>query len=115
MGNGGNGGTGGNGGFAVSGNNIHINNYGYITGGGGGGGGNGGRPGENYDTGITADGGNGGNGGNGGAAISGSNITINNYGSIRPGRGGMGGMGTTLISPEAIQVTEDRMVIQQYY
>ncbi|EOY6004377.1 autotransporter outer membrane beta-barrel domain-containing protein [Escherichia coli] len=93
LGNGGNGGTGGNGGFAVSGNNIHINNYGYITGGGGGGGGNGGRPGENYDTGITADGGNGGNGGNGGAAISGSNITINNYGSIRPGRGGNGGHG----------------------
>ncbi len=91
LGNGGNGGTGGNGGFAVSGNNIDINNYGYITGGGGGSGGYGGRPGENYDTGTTADGGNGGNGGNGGAAISGSNITINNYGSIRPGRGGYGG------------------------
>lgn len=90
-GNGGNGGTGGNGGFAVSGNNIDINNYGYITGGGGGIGGDGGRPGENYDTGITADGGNGGNGGNGSAAISGSNITINNYGSIRPGRRGHGG------------------------
>ncbi|EPD6978737.1 autotransporter outer membrane beta-barrel domain-containing protein [Escherichia coli O126:H19] len=91
LGNGGDGGTGGNGGFAVSGNNIHINNYGYITGGGGGSGGDGGRPGENYDTGITADEGNGGNGGNGGAAISGSNITINNYGSIRPGHGGHGG------------------------
>lgn len=69
-------------------------------------------PGENYDTGITADEGNGGNGGNGGAAISGSNITINNYGSIRPCHGGMG---AALISPEAIQVTEGKMVVQQYY
>ncbi|HBQ4247614.1 TPA: autotransporter outer membrane beta-barrel domain-containing protein [Escherichia coli] len=102
LGNGGNGGTGGSGGFAVSGNNIHINNHGYITGGDGG---EGYRAGwiyhmdgsantdedNNRNGGKIPNAGNGGNGGNGGTAISGSNITINNYSSIRSGHGGDGG------------------------
>ncbi|WP_249533481.1 autotransporter outer membrane beta-barrel domain-containing protein [Escherichia coli] len=87
------GGTGGNGGAAISGDYIEITNNQNIIGGQGGTGGQGGQGGVHFTDDKNINGSTGGSGGTGGAAISGSNITINNYGSIRPGRGGNGGHG----------------------
>ncbi len=101
---GGDGGNGGNGGIAIVASGATITNTGTIQGGSGGAGGVGGAGGNGGDgglasTGIVSSGGNGGEGGNGGSggtgavAISGSDLTIINSGTIAAGLNGTGGVG----------------------
>jgi hypothetical protein len=81
---GGNGGNAGHGGAGGNGGNGGAGGVGGETAGNGGNGGNGGFGGMA---------GNGGNGGNGQVAVSGSRITLLNYGMITGGAGGVGGTG----------------------
>ncbi|MFZ5779060.1 MAG: autotransporter outer membrane beta-barrel domain-containing protein [Pseudomonadota bacterium] len=90
------GGRGGTGGAGISGSGLVITNGGTINGGSGGTGGTGGNGGHGTSVSSTATGspgGKGGDGADGGAAVSGSNITIVNNGSISGGSGGGGGGG----------------------